>query len=149
GDLARLPASAVQARFGPAGRRAWELAAGHDTAVVHPRPCPDNVVETLDMPEPITSRDMMLVALTRLVTSALARPGMRFRHVRQIHLQVAIEGNRSWEHKVTLRDPGGQQRVLESLNYRLQAIMLPGPIETMTLELSGLMNTAGQQEHLP
>lgn len=149
GDLAKLPASAVQARFGADGRRAWDLASGHDTAVIHPRDRPETVTETLDLPEPITSRDMMLVALTRLVTSAFAQPGMRSRHVRQIHLQVEIEGNRSWEHKVTLRDPGGQRRVLESLNYRLQAIMLPGPIETMTIELSGLMNTAGQQEPLP
>lgn len=148
GDLTRLPVTAVQARFGLPGRRAWELASGQDTATVQPRLSAETVTETLVLPAPITSRDMLLMALTRLVTSAFAQPTLRTRHVRQLHLRVEIEGNRSWEQKVTLREPGGQQRVLASLGYRLQAIMLPGPIETMTIELSGLINTAGHQELL-
>jgi DNA polymerase-4/protein ImuB len=101
------------------------------------------------LPDLITSREMLLVALTRLVTTVFDRPALRDRHVRQLHLQVAIEGNRSWEQRVTLREPGGRNRVLEALNYRLQAIMLPGPIETLTIELSGLVNATGQQGLLP
>jgi nucleotidyltransferase/DNA polymerase involved in DNA repair len=149
GDLAKLPVTAVQARFGPAGRRAWKLASGHDVATVQPRLCPETVTETLALPAPITSREMLLVALTRLVTSAFAQPTLRARHVRHLHLRAEIEGNRSWEHIATLREPGGQRRVITTLNYRLQAIMLPGPIETITIELSGLVNTIGHQELLP
>lgn len=149
GDLTKLPVTAVQARFGPTGRRAWELASGHDDTTVQARQRPVTVTETLDLPDPITSREMLLVALTRLVTTAFDRPALRNRHVRQLHLQVAIEGNRSWEHRLTLREPGGLQRVLTSLNYRLQAIMLPGPITALTIELSGLIDASGHQELLP
>jgi DNA polymerase-4/protein ImuB len=149
GDLTTLPVTAVQARFGPIGRRAWELASGRDDTTVHSRLRPETVSETLDLPDPITSREMLLVALTRLVTTAFDRPALRNRHVRQLHLQVAIEGNRSWEQRVTLREPGGLHRVLESLTYRLQAIMLPGPIERLTIELSGLITATGHQELLP
>ncbi len=149
GDLTKLPITAVQARFGPTGRRAWELAAGRDDTTVHSRLRPETVSETLDLPDPITSREMLLVALTRLVTTAFDRPALHNRHVRQLHLQVAIEGKRSWEQRMTLREPGGLHRVLESLSYRLQAIMLPGPIETLTIELSGLITATGHQELLP
>lgn len=149
GDLTKLPVTAVQARFGPAGRRAWELAAGHDETTVQPRLCPETVMETLVLPAPITSREMLLVALTRLAGSAFARPILRTRHVRHLHIRAAIAGNRSWEYAATLREPGGQHRVVTALGYRLQAIMLPGPVETMTLELSGLVNTTGRQELLP
>ncbi|MDQ3693160.1 MAG: DNA polymerase Y family protein [Chloroflexota bacterium] len=149
GDLANLPVTAVQARFGPAGRRAHELASGRDDATIQPRHCPEHVTETLVLPAPITSREMLLVALTRLVGSAFARPALRTRHVRHLHLRAEIEGNRSWELAATLREPGGQHRVITALSYRLQAIMLPGPIETITIELSGLINSVGRQELLP
>ena len=149
GDLAALPAPAVQARFGPAGRRAWELARGHDDERVLPPPCPEMVAEELDLPVPATSRETLLVAVTRLALRAFDRPVLRERHVRQARLQAELEGDGSWEQVATLREPGGRRRVIEALGYRLQAVALPGPVEALTLELSGLTDVAGRQEVLP
>lgn len=149
GDLAALPAAAVQARFGPSGRRAWALASGHDDARIHPRPRPESVTETLAMPEPATSLETMLIALTRLALRAFERPALTERHVRQARLRAALEGGRSWEQLATLREPGGQWRVVQALTYRLQAATLPGPVEAVTLELSGLVDATGRQESLP
>lgn len=149
GDLAALPAAAVQARFGPTGRRAWALASGHDDERVRPRPRPEAVTEALELPEPATSLETMLVALTRLALRAFDRPALAERHVRQARLRAVLEGGRSWELLATLREPGGRRRVVQALTYRLQAATSPGPVEALTLELSGLVDATGRQEGLP
>ena len=104
---------------------------------------------TLDLPAPATSRETLLVALTRLALQAFDQPALQDRHVRQARLRATLEGGQSWEQVTNLREPGGRQRVIAALGYRLQAATLPGPVETMTLALSGLIGAAGRQELLP
>ncbi|MDI3341762.1 MAG: DNA polymerase Y family protein [Sphaerobacter sp.] len=147
-DLAALPAHAVQARFGPAGRRAWELAQGLDDEPVRPRARGETVVVELALPAPATSRDALLLALRQLVTRAFARPALRGRGVRQARLRAQLEGGRSWEHVATLREPAGRERLIAALGHRLQAVELPAPLETLSLELTGLTAEAAHQTSL-
>lgn len=149
GDLAALPPAAVQARFGAEGRRAWELARGIDPEPVRPRLRPETITESLTLPAPAASRETLHIAITRLVLRAFDRPPLRHRHVRQARLRAALEGGRSWEQLTTLREPGGPKRLIDALGYRLQALMLPGPVEELTLELSGLVDATSRQELLP
>ncbi len=149
GNLAALPLSAVQARFGPSGRVAWNLASGRDNALIRPRPAPDTVIEQIELPAPATSLETLLVALTRLALRAFDRPILQNRHARQAQLRGALEGGGSWEHVALLKEPGSRGQVIKVLSYRLQAALLPGPIETLTLELSGLTNVVGRQDRLP
>jgi DNA polymerase-4/protein ImuB len=107
------------------------------------------VTERLELPAPAMGRETLLIALTRLAVAAFDRPALRDRHVRQARLGATIEGGRSWEQLATLREPGGRRRVIEALGYRLQAATLPGPVEAVTLELSGLIDATGRQEALP
>jgi DNA polymerase-4/protein ImuB len=149
GDLATLPPTAVQARFGAEGRHAWELARGNDREPVQARPQPVTVTESLTLPAPVASREMLLIAVTRLVLRAFARDSLRHRHTRQARLRALLEDGQSWEQTMTLREPGGPQRVIEALGYRVQALILPGPVTELTLELSGLIDATSRQELLP
>jgi len=149
GDLADLPAAAVQARFGREGRRAWELARGNDREPVRARLQLETVRESLTLPAPATSRETLLIAITRLVLRAFDRAALRNRHVRQARLRASLEGGQSWEQVTTLRDPGGHKRLIEALGYRVQTLALPGPVEALTLELSGLIDATSHQELLP
>jgi nucleotidyltransferase/DNA polymerase involved in DNA repair len=149
GDLAALPPAAVQARFGAEGRRAWDLARGHDPEPVRARAQPETVSESLALPAPATSRETLLIAITRLVLRAFDRPALQHRHVRQARLRAALEGGQAWEQITTLREPGGHKRLIEALGYRVQALSLPGPVEELTLELSGLIDATSRQELLP
>jgi nucleotidyltransferase/DNA polymerase involved in DNA repair len=149
GDLAALPPAAVQARSGPEGRHAWELARGIDRTRVHPHLPPETVTESLELPAPATSRETLLIAVTRLVLRAFDRAPLQHRHVRQTHLRVSLEGGQGWEQITTLREPGGRQRVIAALGYRLQSLVLPGPVEALTLELTGLIDATSRQELLP
>jgi DNA polymerase-4/protein ImuB len=148
-ELAALPAAAVQARFGPDGRRAWDLANGRDDPAVHPCRRVETIVQELTLPAPATSRETLLIGLKRLVVRAFARPELRSRNVRQARLRVLIEENRSWEKEMTFREPVGRERLIEILGHRLAAVELPGAAEALTLELIGLAAETAHQELLP
>jgi nucleotidyltransferase/DNA polymerase involved in DNA repair len=147
-ELTALSRSAVQARFGPQGGRAWDLARGQDERPVVPRPREERVVEQLILPAPAVSRETLIVAIHQLVARAFGRPALRGRSVRQARLRAAIEDNRSWEHTAVLREPVDGPRLARALEHRLQAVELPGPLEALTLELSGLTAEAAYQEPL-
>src|SRR5918995_1470839 len=149
GDLADLSPAAVQARFGAEGRRAWELARGNDREPVRARQQPETLSESLTLPAPATSRETLLIAITRLALRAFDRAALRNRHVRQARLRASLEDGQAWESGTTLRDPGGRKHLIEALGYRVQTLTLPGPVVALTLELSGLIDATSCQELLP
>lgn len=146
GELARLPRAAVEARFGAEGGRAWLLASGRDERPVRPRVREERVVEQLTLAAPATNRETLLVALRQLAGRAFAQPTLRGRQVRRARVLGVLEDGGSWEHTLTLRAPADGARLLEALGHRLQAVMLPGPLEGLTLELAGLTQAAARQE---
>lgn len=149
GDIAKLPLSAMQARFGPPGRLAWELSRGIDDAKLTPLKRETAVVESMQLPAAIASRDMLLFGLRELVARAFNRPDLKYRQVRQARLRVLIENNRSWEREMTFREPLGRDCLMETLRHRLQAMELPGPAEWLVLELMGIIHEIARQELIP
>lgn len=146
GDFTRIPARKAAARFGPAGRRAWELASGRDATPVNPSSRTESVTETLVMPVPTVSRDMLLTALRQLVSRAFGTPLLRHRHVREVTIHAILEGDRrSWERTFTLKEPCGHQRLIHAIQLRLQDLELDGPIESLTLVFSGLTEAVARQ----
>jgi len=146
GAFTNLPARKVAARFGLAGRQAWELARGQDNRPVIPPPRTQSVVEELVMPDPAVSREMLMIGLRQMVTRAFGKAELRGKHVRQVTLHAMLEGERrSWERTLTLKEPCGQDRVIDTLALRLQAIEMAGPIEMVTLEFSGITNEVARQ----
>lgn len=149
GDFTRIPARKIAARFGPAGRAAWELASGHDTTPVTPPVHDQEIHEHLIMPAPTTSRDMLMVALRRMVGRAFSKPELRNRQVRQVTIQAILEGDRrSWERTLTLKEPTGHDRLVRALQLRLQDLELDGPVESLTLIFSGLTQSVARQASL-
>ncbi len=111
-----------------------------------PPPRTQAVVEHLAMPVPAVSREMLMIGLRLMVTRAFGTPELRGRHVRQVRLHAVLEGERrSWERTLTLKEPCGRDRVIAALELRLQAIEMTGPIETVTLEFSGIASEVARQ----
>jgi DNA polymerase-4/protein ImuB len=149
GDLAALPPARLAARFGPKGRLAWELANGTDKRLIQARPREESVVEELEMPTPAVSRDMLFLGIRQLVTRAFNRRVLTGKHVRQVTLRAFLENKRSWEKPLVMKEPCGQQALMRTLEMRLQALELPGPVEAIALQLSGIVNTIAHQGMLP
>jgi DNA polymerase-4/protein ImuB len=71
------------------------------------------------------------------------------KHVRQVTLRAFLENKRSWEKPLVMKEPCGQQALMRTLEMRLQALELPGPVEAIALQLSGIVNTIAHQGMLP
>ncbi len=150
GEFTNLAGSSVAARFGPKARIAWDYAHGRDDRPIAPPPRIQSVTEELVMPDPAASREMLLVGLRQLVGRAFAKPILRNREIREVTLRAIIEGDRrSWERKMVLKEPYGANRVIDAINLRLQAIELPGPVTSVSLEFSGIASAIVRQEAFP
>lgn len=149
GALAALPPSKLAARFGPDGRLAWELASGIDERSVTPRPREETIVEELAMPTPAITREMLMVGIRMMVNRAFARKELRGKQVRQVTLRAMLENRRSWERPMVLKEPCGQSALINALELRLQAMELPGPVEAVALQLSGIVHEVVHQGMLP
>jgi nucleotidyltransferase/DNA polymerase involved in DNA repair len=148
-DVRALPATALQARFGPAGKDAHAWASGTDGTRIHTRPVLEAVREELLLPAPIASREMLMLAIHRIVLKAYGRPDLRYRHVRQARVRVMIEGGQSWEREFSFPEPLGAKRLTQVLQSRLQALELAGPAEAIHLDLTGLVRQTAVQELIP
>ncbi len=149
GDLAALPPARLAARFGPQGRIAWELASGIDKRIILARPREATLVEELEMPTPAVSRDMFLLGIRQLVARAFANALLAGKQVRQVTLRAFLENRRSWEKPLVMKEPYGQQALMRALELRLQALELPGPVEAIAMQFSGIVSSIAHQGMLP
>jgi nucleotidyltransferase/DNA polymerase involved in DNA repair len=156
GDLAALPLGAVQAQFGPEGRRLWELAHGLDREPLRPRRHEESVSERLTFPEPAVSTEALLVGGRQLLGRLFRQPALRHRAVRRMRLRAALTngpaspvGRRSWERTVTFREAtSDRDQMLYVLRCTLEASLPSRPVEEMEVTLSDLTGETGKQEGL-
>lgn len=149
GAVAAVPPAKLAARFGPDGRLAWELASGSDNRPVRSRPPEETIVETLTMPTPAVSRDMLLFGIRQLVHRAFARKALKGKQIRQVTLRAVLENRRSWERVMVLKEPLGHNGVINALDLRLHTLELPGPVESIELHVAGIVHEVARQPLLP
>jgi DNA polymerase-4/protein ImuB len=149
GHLATMELGPIQAQFGPAGRRAWELANGRDLSSLVPHKAIDAVNEYLTFPTPTVTLDALLVATELLLGRAFARPVLRSRYVRMATLEAKVMLGAPWIRGVAFRDAvGGKEMATRTLRATLEGTVLPGPLEDLGLTLSGLTGESGIQASL-
>ena len=133
-------------RFGPEGRRAWELCNGIDEARVIPLAFEESVVERLSLPFHSTSIEALRVAVDTLLKTAYSRPDVRSRYVGATALLCTASGWPNWEKAVRFKEPvGAWRRASEIVRSRLEADPPRNPVEDVTLTLSGFTGEAGTQ----
>lgn len=150
GEYAALPGHAVQAQFGPTGRRAWLAARGQDPEPVHPRPqAVERVVEHVQVLPPLISRESILVGARQLLRRALRQPRAVGRFVRLLRLWAVTEDDQVWERIHALREPANDEFQLWTIvQTQFEYAELPGPIAELELELGGLTAETGRQPGL-
>ena len=80
GAVAYMSGHALADRFGPEGRRAWELCNGIDDSPVVPLPFEESVIERTSLPFHSSSIEALFVAVDDLLRRAYARPDMSGRY---------------------------------------------------------------------
>lgn len=146
GQFAAQPLGAVQAQFGPQGRRAWELARGIDPRPLAPLRPQEDVSERLQLPFGATSREALFAALELLLRKAFLRPQLRGRHVGRVALHCGLLDGSSFARTLALKEPAGSwERALSAIKSLLGDLSLPGPVEEVSLTLSDFSPEQGVQ----
>src|SRR5438445_5752182 len=91
GRLAALPEEAIVSQFGRAGRRWWRLAAGATADPVVGRVLPEPISASLTFFTPVADREMLVLALERLIERALRHPRRAGWRVQVVRARAELE----------------------------------------------------------
>ena len=149
GEIAAMRPEPLLDQFGVAGRRAWELSQGIDTAPVVPLPYEESVLEHVVLPFPSTSAEWLLTAVDTLLKRAYAHPRMRGRFAGRATLECILDRVAPWERTINFKQPAGSWEQAASLIRRQLERELPvAPVEEVALTLSSIAGEAGTQAGL-
>ncbi|WBL37573.1 hypothetical protein O0235_00225 [Tepidiforma flava] len=149
GQLAGLPLSALQAQFGPAGRRAWELANGRDDARLQPAPAALQVREEVDLPAPAASLGALLAGSEAALGRAFGNPELQGRAVRIVTWWAGLEDGTRVSRRLAFREPTADPRhALFVLRGKLETLRLAAPAVSVGVELDGACSEYAHQQLL-
>ena len=95
------------------------------------------------------TKDVVVHALAGLLALAFADPGIRGRFARVCMLQAVIFRAPPWQKRMVFRDAmGDPAKAAALIKHTLQGSPPPGPVEELSLRLSGITGEAGRQENL-
>ena len=148
-DVAKLPRTALQAQFGPTGRRIWELANGLDGEGLQALQPPNELVERIRFDEPLITTDGLLMG-ARVV---LARLGERLnnenRGCRGIRIRAELTSHRTWQKLVNLREPSADvKRMLAALKPVFERQTWRAAVNELELMLWDVAPAGGTQPDL-
>ena len=148
GSIARLPFNTMQGEFGKEGARLWQLANGLDYTPLMSRQHEETFVREVAFATPTVSLPAILVVLESLLTRAFTG-SLRGRFAKVALLEGCADNGSTWSKRIGFREPVGScDRAMFVLRSRLDNLALPGPLETLSLTLSGINGEAGRQESL-
>ena len=146
GDLAAMKVAALTDRFGPVGRKAWELAQGIDETPLVPLKQEESIIERIALPFASASLELLLTAVDTLLRKAYAQPRMRGRYAGGAALECILYRAAPWERrfhfKQAVSDWGRASRILRG---QLQGEHPQAPVEEVSLALSHLTGDSGMQ----
>ena len=146
GDVAAMKQDALTDRFGPEGRRAWDLTQGIDDTPLVPLKHEESVSEYTALPIASASLDLLLAAVDTLLRRAYAQPRMRGRYAGGAELKCVLYRAAPWQKDFHFRRAVGDwQRASRIIRGQLATEHPTAPVEELTLDLSGLTGESGVQ----
>ncbi len=137
GALAALPEEAVVSQFGAPGRRLWRLAAGRVSEPVVGQVAPEPIVAELTFYSPVAGRELLELALDRLIDRALKDPRRIGWRVQAVRARAGLEHGASWLAAVTLKDPtADRDRIAAPLKTQLERSPPAGAVERLVVEFT-------------
>jgi len=137
GRLAALPEEAIVSQFGRAGRRWWRLAAGATAEPVVGRVLPEPISVSLTFFTPVADREMLVLALERLIERALRHPRRTGWRVQVVRARAELEHAASWLAAATLKDPSADRdHIAAPLKTRLAQAPPAGAVERLVVEFT-------------
>ena len=147
--VAELPIGPLQAQFGPTGAYMWRLAQGTDDTPLLPQRVEEEVSASLVFPVPTATVEPLLMAVDHLLAKLFSRPEMRGRYARTALLEGQVLNGPAWQRRVVFKTPTeDRSHAYFVMKAVLAEVVLPGPLEEISLTLRDLTGEAGRQESL-
>jgi nucleotidyltransferase/DNA polymerase involved in DNA repair len=148
-DVARLPKSALQAEFGPAGRTMWELSNGLDGDRLQALLPASQLVERIRFDEPLITTDGLLMGAQVLLARLGERLAAESRSCRGLRLRAELTSKRTWQKQVNLREPTADtKRMLAALKPVFERQTWRAAVEELELLLWDVAPAGGTQPDL-
>jgi len=149
GQVADIPLSALQAQFGPDGRRVWDLANGRDTSRIVARREEARITEEMDLPAPAASIEPLVVGTEALLNRALSHSDIRGQTVRRFDWWLGLESGEHVTRRVVFREPTSDARhMLFVLRSKLERLALDAAAVSVGITLSGICSEYAHQGNL-
>lgn len=149
GQVAAIPLSAMQAQFGPDGRRAWDLANGRDESRIIPEREETRVTEEIELPAPAVSSGPLIAGTQALIERALAHPDVRGQTLRRLDWWLTLESGEQVSRRFVFREPTSDARqMLFVVSGKIERLQLEAPVTGMGVTLSGLCSEYAHQQTL-
>ena len=146
GAVASMSGHALLDRFGPEGRRAWELCNGIDHSPLVPMVFEEAVVERTSLPFHTSSMEAILVAVDTLLKRAYARPDMKGRYAAAADLLCTAPGWPPWEKTIRFKTPAGTwERASFALRSKLETDPPTRPVEEVAITLFDFTGDPAEQ----
>ena len=146
GDVGAMNVVALTDRFGPEGRRAWELAQGIDDSPLVPMKHEESVAEHTALPVASASLELLLAAVDVLLRRVFAQPAMRSRYAGGAALECILFRAQPWRKDFRFKQPVGDWRLASRiLRGQLETDHPQVPVEEVSLSLSRITGESGMQ----
>lgn len=144
GELLRLPAAELRARFGEEAAR-LHAAASDAWVAIDARPLVDPVVDELQLDPPDDDHTRLLFGLRGVLHRMLARLAARSQAVSALRVRLELDHRPAVSLQIAPAQPTLDQVLLvELLRLRLESTSLPAAIAAVHLELEGIRTSAAQ-----
>jgi len=144
GDLLRLPAAELRARFGEEAAR-LHAAASDAWVAIDARPLVDPVVDELQLEPPDDDHTRLLFGLRGILHENLARLHARGQALAALHLRLELDHAPVQDVRVAPAQPTlDEALVVDLVRLRLESLRLPAAIATAHVELEGVRVSAAQ-----
>ena len=148
-DIASLPIDPLISQFGLEGKLISALSNGLDSSRVIPRNIEKTVFEEVVFDDPILTFDYIILQIELLLNKAFLNTSIVDKSIRFLIIKGAVLGGNTLMKRVAFKEPTrDKERILFKIRSILENMRFPGPIESLSLTLSGLIREAGYQSSL-
>jgi protein ImuB len=149
GELAALPASALEDRFGPAGRAALQRALGVDLRRIDGRPPPALPEAALGLEHPVSTTAPLLFGLRGLLDRIASQLIDRGVSATRVDLRFTLDGAPEQTETLIPARPIHHPRALfELCRDRLEGLQVDAPVIELTVVICSAQPAVPEQTHL-
>lgn len=149
GQVAAQQVGPLQAQFGSEGVTIWQLSQGIDDRPIIPRMAEIAIEESLTFPVPTVRIEPVLLGIRTLLQRMYGQSAFQGRAARTATVRGEVLNGRPWLRRIVFREAAGSSDyAFLAMKFALEGTPLPGPLEEMSLALTGITRETGRQASL-